>query len=109
MPTHAVRNDSQLVMSIHDKPMLSVCLAMPTRYCSQLTVRYTQWYAHYPAHSFSLCVQEVTTKHELPHNSMELIFQRLKLIKFSLKRVNVCSYKIAFSEGESALFLLLLG
>ena len=63
-------------------------------------------YVHCFAHSLNLCVQDVTKKCELLRNCMDFIFQLVKLIKFSAKRLNLFESvrkDITIADNESVL------
>ena len=63
-------------------------------------------YVHCFAHSLNLCMQDVTKKCELLRNCMDFIFQLIKLIKFSAKRLNLFESvrkDISIADNESVL------
>ena len=63
-------------------------------------------YVHCFAHSWNLCVQEVTRKCELLRNCLEFILQLVQLIRFSPKRLNLFESirkNVTLSESESGL------
>lgn len=63
-------------------------------------------YVHCFAHSLNLCVQEVTRQCDLLRNCMDFIYQLVRLIRFSPKRLNLFENvrkTIALADNESEL------